>query len=75
MRVAKDMILFTKWYVDTTSLAAFIFFLYYSKQTMTCLLLSRSFHEDEGLKEVIVPLPSWIGGSSFAESQAEKDQV
>ena len=27
MRVAKDMILFTKWYVDTTSLAALIFFL------------------------------------------------
>ena len=26
MRVAKDMILFTKWYVDTTSLAAFDFF-------------------------------------------------
>ena len=42
---------------------------------MTCLLLSRSFHEDEGLKEVIVPLPSWIGRSPFAESQAEKDQV
>ena len=69
------MILFTKWYVDTTSLAALIFFLYYSKQTMTCLLLSRSFHEVEGLKEVIVPLPSWMGRSPFATSQAEKDQV
>ncbi|XP_065831933.1 ATPase MORC2-like isoform X2 [Oscarella lobularis] len=57
MRVAKDMILFTK-----------------CKQTMTCLLLSRSFHEVEGLKEVIVPLPSWMGRSPFATSQAEKDQ-
>ncbi|NXH52331.1 MORC2 protein, partial [Rhabdornis inornatus] len=27
--------------------------------TMTCLLLSRTFHEDEGIDEVIVPLPTW----------------
>ncbi|XP_053937969.1 ATPase MORC2 isoform X2 [Cuculus canorus] len=27
--------------------------------TMTCLLLSRTFHEEEGIDEVIVPLPSW----------------
>uniref|UniRef100_A0A669DUV7 MORC family CW-type zinc finger 2 n=1 Tax=Oreochromis niloticus TaxID=8128 RepID=A0A669DUV7_ORENI len=27
--------------------------------TLTCLFLSRTFHEEEGLDEVIVPLPSW----------------
>ncbi|XP_033374196.1 ATPase MORC2 isoform X3 [Parus major] len=27
--------------------------------TMTCLLLSRTFHEEEGINEVIVPLPTW----------------
>ncbi|XP_062508579.1 ATPase MORC2A-like isoform X2 [Corticium candelabrum] len=27
--------------------------------TMTCLFLSRTFHDKERLKEVIVPLPSW----------------
>uniref|UniRef100_A0A8C3V259 MORC family CW-type zinc finger 2 n=1 Tax=Catharus ustulatus TaxID=91951 RepID=A0A8C3V259_CATUS len=27
--------------------------------TMTCLLLSRTFHEEEGIDEVIVPLPTW----------------
>ncbi|XP_077164769.1 ATPase MORC2 [Paroedura picta] len=27
--------------------------------TMTCLFLSRTFHEEEGIDEVIVPLPSW----------------
>ncbi|XP_060105054.1 ATPase MORC2 [Heteronotia binoei] len=26
---------------------------------MTCLFLSRTFHEEEGIDEVIVPLPSW----------------
>ncbi|XP_063105423.1 ATPase MORC2-like [Cavia porcellus] len=29
------------------------------KDTMTCLFLSRTFHEEEGIDEVIVPLPSW----------------
>ncbi|KAM6965718.1 ATPase MORC2 [Aplochiton taeniatus] len=27
--------------------------------TLTCLFLSRTFHEEEGLDEVIVPLPTW----------------
>jgi len=27
--------------------------------TMSCLFLSRSFHEQEGIHEVIVPMPSW----------------
>ncbi|NXI37472.1 MORC2 protein, partial [Galbula dea] len=27
--------------------------------TLTCLLLSRTFHEEEGINEVIVPLPTW----------------
>uniref|UniRef100_A0A667YGX1 MORC family CW-type zinc finger 2 n=1 Tax=Myripristis murdjan TaxID=586833 RepID=A0A667YGX1_9TELE len=27
--------------------------------TITCLFLSRTFHEEEGLDEVIVPLPAW----------------
>ncbi|NWR80124.1 MORC2 protein, partial [Centropus unirufus] len=31
--------------------------------TMTCLLLSRTFHEEEGIDEVIVPLPSWSAQS------------
>uniref|UniRef100_A0A8C0EWS2 MORC family CW-type zinc finger 2 n=1 Tax=Bubo bubo TaxID=30461 RepID=A0A8C0EWS2_BUBBB len=29
------------------------------ENTMTCLLLSRTFHEEEGIDEVIVPLPTW----------------
>ncbi|XP_075425044.1 ATPase MORC2 isoform X2 [Ascaphus truei] len=28
-------------------------------ETMTCLFLSRTFHEEEGIDEVIVPLPTW----------------
>ncbi|XP_051490003.1 ATPase MORC2 isoform X2 [Apus apus] len=27
--------------------------------TMTCLFLSRTFHEEEGIDEVVVPLPTW----------------
>ncbi|XP_068013230.1 ATPase MORC2 isoform X2 [Melanerpes formicivorus] len=27
--------------------------------SITCLLLSRTFHEEEGIDEVIVPLPTW----------------
>ncbi|KAM8761139.1 ATPase MORC2 isoform 1-T2 [Acanthopagrus schlegelii] len=36
-------------------------FILFTKQgtTLTCLFLSRTFHEEEGLDEVIVPLPSW----------------
>ncbi|XP_037672971.1 ATPase MORC2 isoform X1 [Choloepus didactylus] len=29
------------------------------EDTMTCLFLSRTFHEEEGIDEVIVPLPTW----------------
>ncbi|XP_033268668.1 ATPase MORC2 isoform X9 [Orcinus orca] len=29
------------------------------EETMTCLFLSRTFHEEEGIDEVIVPLPTW----------------
>ncbi|XP_048369648.1 ATPase MORC2 isoform X2 [Sphaerodactylus townsendi] len=32
--------------------------------TMTCLFLSRTFHEEEGIDEVIVPLPSWNSRTS-----------
>uniref|UniRef100_A0A8C6VYS1 MORC family CW-type zinc finger 2 n=1 Tax=Nothobranchius furzeri TaxID=105023 RepID=A0A8C6VYS1_NOTFU len=36
------------------------FILFTKKEnTLTCLFLSRTFHEEEGLDEVIVPLPSW----------------
>ncbi|XP_043924181.1 ATPase MORC2 [Protopterus annectens] len=28
-------------------------------ESMTCLFLSRTFHEEEGIDEVIVPLPTW----------------
>ncbi|XP_048448852.1 ATPase MORC2-like, partial [Rhincodon typus] len=29
------------------------------EETMTCVFLSRTFHEEEGIDEVIVPLPTW----------------
>ena len=29
------------------------------ESTMSCLMLSRTFHETENLQEVIVPMPSW----------------
>lgn len=29
------------------------------EETMSCLFLSRTFHEEEGIDEVIVPLPTW----------------
>ncbi|XP_064153708.1 ATPase MORC2 isoform X2 [Anguilla rostrata] len=36
------------------------FILFTKKENMlTCLFLSRTFHEEEGLDEVIVPLPTW----------------
>ncbi|KAL4646497.1 MORC family CW-type zinc finger protein 2 isoform X1 [Arapaima gigas] len=36
------------------------FILFTKKDNMlTCLFLSRTFHEEEGLDEVIVPLPTW----------------
>ncbi|CAN9513265.1 unnamed protein product [Ophioblennius macclurei] len=36
------------------------FILFTKKENaLTCLFLSRTFHEEEGLDEVIVPLPSW----------------
>ncbi|XP_028715583.1 ATPase MORC2B-like [Peromyscus leucopus] len=36
------------------------FILFTKKEdTMSCLFLSRTFHEEEGIDEVIVPLPSW----------------
>ncbi|CAH6779420.1 ATPase MORC2B [Phodopus roborovskii] len=36
------------------------FILFTKKEdTMTCLLLSQTFHEEEGIDEVIVPLPTW----------------
>ncbi|XP_063769480.1 ATPase MORC2 [Pseudophryne corroboree] len=28
-------------------------------ESMTCLFMSRTFHEEEGIDEVIVPLPTW----------------
>lgn len=36
-------------------------FVLFSKKenTMSCLMLSRTFHETENLNEVIVPMPSW----------------
>ncbi|XP_066459849.1 ATPase MORC2 isoform X1 [Eleutherodactylus coqui] len=36
------------------------FILFTKKEdTMTCLFMSRTFHEEEGIDEVIVPLPTW----------------
>ncbi|XP_070619238.1 LOW QUALITY PROTEIN: ATPase MORC2 [Erythrolamprus reginae] len=36
------------------------FILFTKKEnSMTCLFLSRTFHEEEGIDEVIVPLPAW----------------
>ncbi|XP_044131166.1 ATPase MORC2 [Bufo gargarizans] len=37
--------------------------------TMTCLFMSRTFHEEEGIDEVIVPLPTW--NSKTGEALAE----
>ncbi|NXF96879.1 MORC2 protein, partial [Eubucco bourcierii] len=40
------------------------FILFTKKEnTITCLLLSRTFHEEEGIDEVIVPLPTWSARS------------
>ncbi|XP_075069038.1 ATPase MORC2 [Mixophyes fleayi] len=36
------------------------FILFTKKEdSMTCLFMSRTFHEEEGIDEVIVPLPTW----------------
>lgn len=36
------------------------FILFTKKEhTMSCLFMSRTFHEEEGIDEVIVPLPTW----------------
>eukprot|EP00795_Rhopilema_esculentum_P007744 gene7744-13577_t len=40
--------------------------------TMSCLFLSRSFHEQENIHEVIVPMPSW--NSQTGEPLAKDDQ-
>lgn len=59
MRIAKDMILFTK-----------------RDGRLTCMMISRSFHEAERLDEVIVPIPAFdaaqkqpfLGSSSLGSS-------
>ncbi|XP_051870430.1 ATPase MORC2-like [Pristis pectinata] len=40
--------------------------------TMTCILISRTFYEREGIDEVIVPVPSWYVGTQ--ESIKTDDQ-
>ncbi|XP_014675217.1 PREDICTED: MORC family CW-type zinc finger protein 2A-like [Priapulus caudatus] len=40
--------------------------------TMTCLMMSRTFHEEEKIEEVIVPLPSFDSQSKRALGKAGK---
>ncbi|KAK3751817.1 hypothetical protein QZH41_013271, partial [Actinostola sp. cb2023] len=42
MRIAKDMILFTK-----------------KDNKVSCLLISRTFHQRENIKEILIPMPNW----------------
>ena len=44
---------------------------------MTCLFLSRTFHDKERLKEVIVPLPSWDTRTQrpLVRTPAEEERV
>ncbi|XP_055501272.1 ATPase MORC2-like [Leucoraja erinacea] len=50
-------------------------FILFTKKTntMTCILLSRTFYEKEGIDEVIVPVPSWF--VSTQESIKTDDQT
>ncbi|XP_028400511.1 ATPase MORC2-like [Dendronephthya gigantea] len=56
MRIAKDMIMFTK-----------------KHGTMSCLFLSRTFHEREGINEVVVPIPSWDVATRKPLSRAKRE--
>ncbi|ESP04127.1 hypothetical protein LOTGIDRAFT_224130 [Lottia gigantea] len=42
--------------------------------TMSCLFLSRTFHEEEGIDEVIVPLPSFEVGTRTPLSQGSRSE-
>ncbi|XP_070572349.1 ATPase MORC2A-like isoform X2 [Ptychodera flava] len=59
MRIAKDLILFTK-----------------KGETMSCLFLSRTFHEEESIEEVIVPIPSFDSSTktSLASTNSELEK-
>ena len=45
---------------------------------MSCLFLSRTFHEQEKIEEVIVPMPSFdaiTGSPLIGNSASEKERV
>lgn len=54
-------------------------FILFTKQgaTMTCLFLSRTFHEEEKIEEVIVPMPSFEKNTRhpFVQGSSEKERV
>ena len=45
--------------------------------TMSCVFLSRSFHESEKIQEVIVPIPSWSQATKMplGSTQQETEKV
>eukprot|EP00794_Sanderia_malayensis_P001413 gene1413-1565_t len=47
-----------------------------SRNTMSCLFLSRTFHEQEGITEVVVPMPSWTISSKqpIVDGPADKER-
>lgn len=44
------------------------------ESTMSCLMLSRTFHETENLNEVIVPMPSWNRQTRLPLPQNDEDR-
>ena len=54
-------------------------FILFTKQgaTMSCLFLSRTFHEEEKIEEVIVPMPSFEKNTRhpFVQNAVEKQRV
>lgn len=44
------------------------------ESTMSCLMLSRTFHETESLNEVIVPMPSWNRQTRLAMPAYDDDR-
>lgn len=45
------------------------------ESTMSCLCLSRTFHESEALNEVIVPMPSWNRQTRLPLSSTDEERA
>merc|ERR1719494_1563156 len=41
--------------------------------TMSCLFLSRTFHEKEKIEEVVVPIPSWDSTTKKPMSRSKRE--